>query len=169
MLRRRLGYDHSHLCQPNFTRLWLCHVLRMVRFPIERLDTAPSECLPRPSIVLFIAPPSGVVFLQILIGAMIYVGVCLGWAWGVITMKAALATRPQSDVNARYTELQQSALENTTNVEQALGQSTYAQIAVFEGFMLDSRVTTTYFCMLGLFIYLVVCSSSQPSLRVFQC
>ncbi|EXK24706.1 hypothetical protein FOMG_18584 [Fusarium oxysporum f. sp. melonis 26406] len=86
---------------------------------------------------------------------MICVGVCLGWAWGVITMKAALATRPQSDVNARYTELQQSAPENTTNVEQASGQSTYAQVAVFEGFMLDTRVTATYFCMLGLFIYLV--------------
>jgi hypothetical protein len=108
------------------------------------------------SIVLFIVPPSGVVFVNVLAGLTIVIGLALGWAWGVITMKAALATRPQADLDARYTELSQLASQNATNVGQASGQTTYAQIAIFDGFMLDTRVTITYFCMLCLFIYLMV-------------
>ncbi|CAG9990957.1 unnamed protein product [Clonostachys byssicola] len=104
-------------------------------------------------IVLFIMPPSGVVFIHVMAGLMICVGIALGWAWGVICMKAALATRPQADLQARYQELQQSMPQNTTNAEQASGQGTYMQIAIYEGFMLDTRVSVTYFCMLGLFVY----------------
>jgi hypothetical protein len=108
------------------------------------------------SIVLFIMPPSGVVFIHVLAGLMICVGLAFGWAWGAITMKAALATRPQADLLQRYAELQQSAPQNTTNVGQASGQTTYQQIAIYQGFMLDTRVSVTYFCMIGLFVYLVV-------------
>ncbi|KAH8897286.1 hypothetical protein GQ53DRAFT_743052 [Thozetella sp. PMI_491] len=106
-------------------------------------------------IVLFIVPPSGVVFIHVLAGLTICFGLALGWAWGVITMKAALATRPQADLNARLLELAKSMPQNTTNVGQASGQTTYAQIAIYEGFMLDTRVTVTYFCMIGLFVYLL--------------
>ncbi|CAG7566221.1 unnamed protein product [Fusarium equiseti] len=106
-------------------------------------------------IVLFIMPPSGVVFIHVLAGLMICVGLAFGWAWGAITMKAALATRPQADLLQRYAELQQSAPQNTTNVGQASGQTTYQQIAIYQGFMLDTRVSVTYFCMIGLFVYLV--------------
>jgi hypothetical protein len=101
-------------------------------------------------------PPSGVVFIHFAAGVMICVGLALGWAWGVITMKAALATRPLADLQQRYAELQQSMPQNTTNVDQASGQATYQQIAIYEGFMLDTRVSVTYFCMMGLFVYLMV-------------
>lgn len=101
-------------------------------------------------------PPSGVVFIHVMAGLMICVGIALGWAWGVISMKAALAARPQADLQARYQELQQSIPQNTTNAEQASGQGTYMQIAIYEGFMLDTRVSVTYFCMLGLFVYFMV-------------
>ncbi|KAH8678498.1 hypothetical protein BX600DRAFT_507441 [Xylariales sp. PMI_506] len=106
-------------------------------------------------IVLFIVPPSGVVFIHVLAGLTICIGLALGWAWGAITMKAALATRPAADLLARYSQLVQSMPQNTTNVGQASGQTTYSQIAIYNGFMLDPRVSVTYFCMMGLFVYLV--------------
>jgi hypothetical protein len=91
----------------------------------------PSSCsvlLPtRNSIALFIAPPSGVVFVYILAGVKVILGLALGWAWGVIVMKAALATRPQADLLAKYAQLQ-SIAQNTTNVNPASGQSTFQQI-----------------------------------------
>lgn len=106
-------------------------------------------------LVIFIAPPSGVVFIGVMIGVMLMFGICLGWTWGVITMKAALATRPAADLQRQYRALQEAATRNTTYVQQASGQATFQQVAIFEGFMLDTRVTVTYFCMIGLFIYLV--------------
>ena len=89
-------------------------------------------------------------------GLMICIGLAFGWAWGTITMKAALATRPQADLQQRYLELQQSMPQNTTNVDQASGQATFTQVAIYQGFMLDARVSVTYFCMMGLFVYLMV-------------
>lgn len=106
-------------------------------------------------LVVFIAPPSGVVFIGLMIGAMLLVGMCLGWTWGVITMKAALATRPAADLQRQYQALQAAATQNTTNVQQASGQATFQQVAIFDGFMLDTRVTVTYFCMIGLFVYFI--------------
>src|SRR3954469_23126349 len=76
------------------------------------------------SIVLFIAPPSGIVFIQLLMGFTVILGMGLGWGWGVLTMKAALAARPQADTNARLAELQRAATQNTTNVGQLSGQTT---------------------------------------------
>lgn len=99
--------------------------------------------------------------MNLLAGVTICLGVCLGWAWGVITSKAALATRPQADLNARYTELQQMIAQNTTAFGQPSGQTTYAQLAIYNGFMLDTRVTITYFCMTSLFIYLMVSTTCQ--------
>jgi hypothetical protein len=31
----------------------------------------------------------------------------------------------------------------------------YTQVLIFEGFILDTRINITYFCMIGLFVYLV--------------
>ncbi|EXJ79388.1 hypothetical protein A1O3_08890 [Capronia epimyces CBS 606.96] len=106
------------------------------------------------SIVLFIAPPSGIVLLQVMIGATILLGMALGWCWGLITMKAALAARSQAETNVRLGQLQQEATRNATNVAQLTGQTSYAQILIYDGFMLDARVTAVYFCMICLFIYL---------------
>jgi hypothetical protein len=108
------------------------------------------------AILLFILPPSGVMILFLLADATVVLGCCLAWAWGAITMKAALAARPAADLLRRYGELQAMATRNTTNTVQASGQASFAQIAIFEGFMLDTRVTVTYFCLIGLFIYLMV-------------
>jgi hypothetical protein len=106
--------------------------------------------------VLFISPSSGIVFVQLLAGTTLLIGMLLGWAWGVITMKAALATRSQAETNARLQQLKQAGSQNTTNTEQASGQDAYIATLIFDGFMLDTRISVTYFCMLCLFIYLVV-------------
>ncbi|RFU27987.1 hypothetical protein B7463_g8350, partial [Scytalidium lignicola] len=113
-------------------------------------------------IVLFIAPSAGILFMQLIATISILLGLVIGWAWGVIVMKTALVTRPAADLEARYALLQQMA-QNTTNVGQASGQSEYLQIQIFEGFMLDTRVTVTYFCMMGLFIYLVKCAEQKKN------
>lgn len=78
-------------------------------------------------------------------------GMALAWAWGVITMKAAFATRPAAETMARLQLLQQESvrLANSTAYPPA-------SVLVYEGFMLDTRVSVTFFCMMGLFIYLLV-------------
>lgn len=96
-------------------------------------------------IVTLFLPPSGVIFVFLLGGFTMLAGMGLGWSWGVITEKAALATRPAAQTLART---QQLGLE-------AQRTGTSAQILVFDGFMLDNRVTVTYFCMLLFFIYLM--------------
>jgi hypothetical protein len=116
------------------------------------------------SIVLFINPPSGVVFFYLLAASTALIGQGLAWAWGTIAMKAALATRPQAELQAKYAELQKMATQNTTNADQASGQSTFTQLQIFNGFMLDTRVSATYLCMIGLFVYfLVSCEPHLPS------
>ena len=82
-------------------------------------------------------------------------------------MKAALATRPVAETNAKLAQLSAQARQHQTNTEQATGQSAYTQVLIFDGFMLDTRVTITYFCMLGLFIYLVVCVQSALQSHLF--
>jgi len=77
-------------------------------------------------------------------------------------MKAALATRPTEEVNAQLALLAQLA-RNNTDPRQPSQLSAYIQIEIFNGFMLDTRVTLTYYCMMGLFIYLMVCFKSYFS------
>ncbi|KAI5205514.1 hypothetical protein AUEXF2481DRAFT_1912 [Aureobasidium subglaciale EXF-2481] len=101
-------------------------------------------------IVIMFLPPSGVVLVFLLGGFTMILGMGLAWAWGVIAMKAALATRPQAETQARLQALGQQAARN-------VGATTYSPVSVliYNGFMLDNRVTVTYFCMLGLFVYLM--------------
>jgi hypothetical protein len=106
-------------------------------------------------VVLFILPCKGIVFIHVMGGLTIVVGMAMGWAWGVISMKAALASRPVAETNARPAHLVAEATRHQSNTEQTTGQSRYTQVLIFEGFMFDTRVTITYFCMIGLFAYLV--------------
>lgn len=94
-------------------------------------------------------------------GISICVGIALGWVWGVITMKAALASRPDEDLQAQYVKLQQAISQGSI---QASGSSPASQVAIYEGFLLDTRVTTCYFCMCGLFIYLIVSQTANITL-----
>lgn len=86
-------------------------------------------------------------------GISICVGVAVGRVWGVITMKAAFATRPDEDLQAQYAKLQQSILQGDI---QASGTTPASQVALYEGFFLDTRVSICAFCMISLFIYLMM-------------
>lgn len=79
----------------------------------------------------------------------VLLGCSLSWAWGVITMKAAVATWPQAEKQARFATLQKQAA-NTTDPLQ------YAEVQILNGYMLNTNVTITYFCMMGLFVYFMV-------------
>ena len=81
---------------------------------------------------------------------------CCAWAWGAITMKASQATRSTAETNALLLRLEQQAVQLARNSEQASGQSNYAQVLIFEGFALDTRVVLTNTIMLCTFVYLVV-------------
>lgn len=107
------------------------------------------------SLVVFMVPPSGVVFIFVLGTLTLLIGVALAWAWGVIAMKAALAARPDAETQARLQSLQQEVQAQV----QATGQSPAAvqRKLIFDGFMLDARVSAVYFCLICLFIYLLVC------------
>ncbi|KAK6004302.1 hypothetical protein QM012_009152 [Aureobasidium pullulans] len=101
-------------------------------------------------IVVMFLPPSGVVLVFLLGAFTMILGMALAWAWGVIAMKAAQATRPKAETLARLQALGIQAAKNT-------GATTYspASVLVYDGFMLDTRITVTFFCMLGLFVYLM--------------
>lgn len=111
------------------------------------------------SLVVFIIPPSGVVFIFFLGTLTLLIGIGLAWAWGVIVMKAALAARPQAETQAKLQSLQQAI----ANQVQATGENagTVQQKFIYDGFMLDARVSAIYFVLICLFIYLLVCLFSR--------
>lgn len=106
------------------------------------------------SLVLFMVPPTGIVFIFILAAFTLIFGMALGWAWGVIAMKAAMAARPAAETQARIQALGQTAYSQANSTGQAL--LTVEQELVYAGFMLDARVTAVYFCLICLMIYLLV-------------
>ena len=117
------------------------------------------------SLVLFIVPPSGIVFVFILATVTLLLGLCLAWAWGVIVMKAALAARPDAQTQAQLQALQQAIVSRVN----ATGESAPAvqQELIFDGFMLDTRVTVIYFVLICLFIYFLV--RFVPPLYTYMC
>jgi hypothetical protein len=104
--------------------------------------------------VLFIVPPTGIVFIFILAALTLLVGMGLAWAWGTIVMKAALAARPSSDTEATLHALGKQAYSQAN----ATGQSVAAveQKLIYDGWMLDARVSAVYFSLICLFIYVLV-------------
>ncbi|KAH3132774.1 hypothetical protein KXW18_007273, partial [Aspergillus fumigatus] len=102
-------------------------------------------------LVLFINPPSGILFIFILGTLTLLIGMALAWAWGVITMKAALAARPQTETLARLQMLGQEAARQANATGQSAA-SVQSQL-VYDGFMLDARVSVIYFAMTCVFIY----------------
>ncbi|KAF2145862.1 uncharacterized protein K452DRAFT_349248 [Aplosporella prunicola CBS 121167] len=120
-------------------------------------------------ILLLIIPPTGVVFISVLGGISAVLGMAIGWAWGVITMKAALATRSSAETKARIAEMGALAARNSPNPTSALAVKSYAKQLIYSGFMLDTRVVVTYFCMLGLFIYFMArIKAAVPKLALTQ-
>ncbi|KAH8652588.1 hypothetical protein BGZ61DRAFT_374747 [Ilyonectria robusta] len=115
-------------------------------------------------IVLWLAPPSGTVFMHLVAAITVMLGVTTAWAWGLITMKAALATRSDADTQSRLAELQQMAVS-----QNASDSITFVKIKLYNGFMLHTSVTAIYFCMICLYLYLIArLRVAAPKLRLTQ-
>jgi hypothetical protein len=118
---------------------------------IGRLD---RDSLTLSSLVQLIIPPNGIVFIHILGVLSILFGVFLAYAWGVIAMKAALAARPAADTAARLQLLQQAAAVQVNQT--GITPADAAQRLIYDGFMLDARVTVIMYCFACVFIYFLV-------------
>ncbi|KAL3462023.1 hypothetical protein BJX64DRAFT_259817 [Aspergillus heterothallicus] len=129
--------------------VWVGSILMFIQPVLTNFGTATFFA----GMVLFINPPSGVLFVYILGSLTLIIGICLAWAWGVITMKAAFAVRSAAETQARVAALQQAAGAEA----QATGASAsaIAQRLIYNGWMLDTRVTAIMLCMLCVFIYLM--------------
>jgi hypothetical protein len=170
--KKRLPTWLDHFNAKDLKALFKCSVAVWVAtlfFLIDKTLVAYGQATFFGAIVLFILPCNGIVFIHIMGGLTMIVGIACGWAWGVISMKAALATRPVAETNARLKQLAAQASAVQSDTQQTTGQSAYTQVLIFEGFMLDTRVTVTYFCMIGLFVYLVArVRVAAPKLALFQ-
>lgn len=103
------------------------------------------------ALLLHIVPPASILFVYLLAALTLLLGMCLAWAWGLLTMKAALAVRSDADTLSRYQALQQAAAEASQQTGQSVAWE--AKTLVNNGFMLDARVTAVYYVMGCLFIY----------------
>ncbi|KAL2839889.1 hypothetical protein BJX68DRAFT_271938 [Aspergillus pseudodeflectus] len=130
-----------------FVGAWVGSLLMFINPSLHELGTATFfACL-----VQLIIPPNGIVFIHILGVLSVLLGVFLAYAWGVIAMKAALAARPGAETAARLQLLQQTAVmqANQTGITPADA----AQRLIYDGFMLDARVTVVMYCFACVFIY----------------
>ncbi|KAJ5165047.1 Brefeldin A sensitivity protein-related protein [Penicillium coprophilum] len=119
------------------------------------------------ALVLFMVPPTGIVFIFLLGTLTLIIGMALGWGWGVVVTIAARAARPAAETQARIQALGQAAYSQAN----ATGRPVAAiqQELVYTGWMLDSRVTAVYYCLICLFIYLISrLRASNPKFILMQ-
>ncbi|KGO77978.1 Brefeldin A sensitivity protein-related, domain of unknown function DUF2421 [Penicillium italicum] len=105
------------------------------------------------TLVLFMVPPTGIVFIFLLGTLTLVLGMALGWAWGVIVMRAAMAARPAAETQAKLQALGQAAYSQANSTGQPV--AAVQQELVYSGWMLDARVTAVHYCLICLFIYLL--------------
>lgn len=118
-------------------------------------------------LVLFIAPPASILFVYLLASLSLLAGMCLAWAWGLLTMKAALAARPEAETLAKMQELGKEAVARAKQSGQTVAWE--QQVLIHNGFMLDARVTVVYYVMGCVFIYVLArLRCSNPKLTLTQ-
>ncbi|CAI7646711.1 unnamed protein product [Penicillium glandicola] len=128
---------------------WVASLLIFITPSLSAIGTATFFA----TLVLFMVPPTGIVFIFLLGTLTLILGMALGWAWGVITMKAAIAARPAAETQARLQALGQAAYSQANSTGQSV--TTVQQELIYSGWMLDARVTAVYYCLICLFIYLL--------------
>ncbi|KAJ5688981.1 hypothetical protein N7462_003373 [Penicillium macrosclerotiorum] len=142
---------------------WVASLLIFIGPSLRTIGTATFFA----TLVLFMVPPTGIVFIFFLGMLTLIFGMALGWAWGVIAMKAALAARPAADTQAKLQALGQRAYSISNSTGQSL--ATVEQVLVYEGFMLDARVTAVYFCLICFLIYLLArVRAKNPKFALMQ-
>lgn len=105
------------------------------------------------ALLLYIVPPSSILIIYLLAALSLLFGMCLAWAWGLITMKAALAARPDSHTMAQLLQLKEEA---ASQAKQTGGDpGTIAEKLIHDGYMFDARVTVVYYVMSCAFVYVM--------------
>ncbi|PWY87392.1 hypothetical protein BO70DRAFT_378043 [Aspergillus heteromorphus CBS 117.55] len=130
-----------------WTAAWVATLLIFITPVLHRIGIATFFG----ALVLYIVPPAGILFVYLLASLSLLAGMCLGWAWGLLTMKAALAARPASQTQARLLALVHQAAAQAQQSGRSV--ATVAQELVHDGFMLDARVTVVFYVMICVFVY----------------
>ncbi|EPS34710.1 hypothetical protein PDE_09674 [Penicillium oxalicum 114-2] len=128
---------------------WVASLLIFINPALRTIGTATFFA----TLVLFMVPPNGILFIFLLGTLTLIIGMGLGWGWGVIAMKAALAARPAAATQAQLQALGQKA----SSLASASGQPIAAvqKQLIYEGAMLDARVSSVYFCLICFFVYVL--------------
>ncbi|KAM0495935.1 hypothetical protein ACHAP8_007850 [Fusarium lateritium] len=136
-----------------FLRCWIAIWAMMLLIFIHPALTNLGQATFLGAILLFAVPPTSIVFIYLLAALSLLLGMCLAWCWGLLTMKAALAARPDAETQALLRQLQRRAVRSAMRTGQPAAWE--AQILIHDGFMLDARVTTVFFSMSCFFIYVL--------------
>ncbi|OAQ70761.1 protein (fungal and plant) [Pochonia chlamydosporia 170] len=126
---------------------WVGSLLMFIQPTLTNMGLAAFFAL----LVLVAVPPASILLVYLLASLSLLLGMCFGWAWGLLTMKAALAARPEAETQQSLKALQQTAAAQANQTGQPAAWE--AQVLVHEGFMLDARVTTVFYVMSCVFIY----------------
>ncbi len=126
---------------------WVATLLIFIQPALDQIGIATFFA----ALTLYIAPPATILLPYLLSAASTLFGMCLAWLWGMLTMKAALAARPGHETTSRLAALAQTAAQRAR--ETGTLPADEAKILVFDGFMLDARVTAVFYVMICVFIY----------------
>ncbi|KAJ5594875.1 uncharacterized protein N7459_001083 [Penicillium hispanicum] len=127
--------------------IWVSSLLMFIRPSFDSVGIATFFG----PLVLYLMPPAGVLSLYLLGAFSLLVGMCSAWVWGLLTMKAARAARPDSQTQALVQRLEQQAIVQSHHSDKSV--SWIAEKLVREGFMLDARVTVIFYVMSCVFVY----------------
>lgn len=132
-----------------WTAIWVASLLIFIGPALHKIGIATFFA----ALLLYIVPPGGILFVYLLVALSVLFGMCLAWAWGLLTMKAALAARPDSQTQAQLQLLMEKA---ATQAQQSGGNITQiAEGLLHDGFMFDTRITIVFYVMSCVFIYVV--------------
>ncbi|KAH7200957.1 hypothetical protein BKA60DRAFT_582305 [Fusarium oxysporum] len=150
-----------------FLRCWIAIWVMMLLIFIHPSLVEIGQATFLGAILLFAVPPASILFIYLLAAFSLLLGMCLAWCWGLLTMKAALATRSDAETQAKLQALLQQAEEIAKTTGQAPAWE--AQVLIHNGFMLDASVTAVYFSMGCLFIYVLArLRCANPKLVLMQ-
>ncbi|KAG6006708.1 hypothetical protein E4U21_006783 [Claviceps maximensis] len=127
--------------------VWVAILLNFITPSLQNIGVATFFA----AIVLFIVPPAGILMVYLLASLSLLLGMCLAWAWGLLTMKAAFAVRSDAEMQGLLQSLQQQVAA----VAKQTGQppAAISSKLIFDGFLLDARVVVIYYVMCCVFIY----------------
>lgn len=107
------------------------------------------------SLLLYIVPPATIVFVYILAQFSLLFGMCLAWAWGLATMRAAQAVRDPAEYAMKLGALNNMTAQIAQSPGNTKARADIVRELVYNGFVLDARVTAVYYVMGCAFIYAV--------------